>query len=343
MHLTSYFFIFLFSIAACLTSSCKKAPTKESVVLYTSLDRPHSEPIIKLFEQRTGIKVKTVYDAEAAKTVGLVNRLIAEKKNPQADVFWNSEVLRTLVLKEKKITTPYDSPSGADIPPDMKDSEHHWHGFASRARVIFYNKKLVSNPPSTLEELTLPKWKGKVAIANPLFGTTNTQLASWWSVWGPERTKDYLRRLRLNDVIICQGNAMARDMVVSGEVPVCLTDTDDAWSAIQHGHNVGMIFPDQNTQLNELGTLVIPNTVCKIKGGPHPSNAEKLIDFLLSKEVERILAQSESAQIPLRPIPNLPEHVEKMLHLKRISVDFAKASDCVQEAGQYAKKHFQPK
>lgn len=321
------------------TLSCKERQQQEQVVLYTSLDRPHSEPIIQIFEQRTGIDVKAVYDAEAAKTVGLVNRLIAEKKNPQADVFWNSEVLRTLMLKKKGVLEPYESPAAVDTPSDMRDPDHYWTGFASRARVIFYNKGLVKSPPTTLEELTHPKWKGKVAIANPLFGTTNTHLAAWWSHWGEEKTQDYLSRLSQNNVIICQGNAIARDMVVSGEIPVCLTDTDDAWSAIANGRPVGMTFPDQTTS----GTLVIPNTVCKIKGGKNDTNAKKLIDFLLSEEVEKMLAHADSAQIPLRPIDDLPKHVTDMLHLNRMEVDFEKASNSVNEAGKYVQKNFQPK
>ncbi len=65
-----------------------------SVVVYTSLDQVFSEPILKAFEEKTGIKVKAVYDSEATKTTRLVNRLIAEKQSPQADVFWNSELGR---------------------------------------------------------------------------------------------------------------------------------------------------------------------------------------------------------------------------------------------------------
>ena len=340
MNFSYLIVLIFFGISPLLLLSCKDAPPEETVVLYTSLDRPHSEPIIRAFEESTGIRVKAVYDTEAAKTVGLVNRLIAEKKNPQADVFWNSEVLRTLVLKKKEVLTPYESPSASNIPQDMKDPEHYWTGFASRARVIFYNKNLVSDPPKTLEELTLPKWRGKVAIANPLFGTTNTQLAAWWSSWGEERTKNYLQRLYDNDVLITQGNAMSRDMVASGEIPICLTDTDDAWAAISKGHPVGMIYPDQESGE---GTLIIPNTVAMVKGGPNSKNAQILIDFLLSEEVEKILAHSESAQIPLRKMEGLPEHVDKMLHLKRSPVDFSKASQCVGDAGLHAKQHFQPK
>ena len=80
--------------------NCRDKNTEqEQVVIYTSLDKVFSEPILKAFERQTGIKVLDVYDSEATKTTGLVNRLIAEKNNPRADVFWNSEIGRTIVLK----------------------------------------------------------------------------------------------------------------------------------------------------------------------------------------------------------------------------------------------------
>lgn len=85
---------------------------QQTVVIYTSVDQIFSESILQQFEQQSGIQVKALYDVEASKTVGLVNRLLAEKDNPQADVFWNSEVSRTIQLKQSGILQPYQS--------------HHW-------------------------------------------------------------------------------------------------------------------------------------------------------------------------------------------------------------------------
>ncbi|MDI7277711.1 MAG: iron ABC transporter substrate-binding protein, partial [Anaerolineae bacterium] len=70
---------------------------EQTVVVYTSRDQLYAEPILKGFERDTGIRVRAVYDTGATKTVGLTNRLLAEKDHPQADVFWNSEVARTIV------------------------------------------------------------------------------------------------------------------------------------------------------------------------------------------------------------------------------------------------------
>ena len=166
-------------IAVCLVVSfaCKaqaKGQKQQEVVVYTSLDQVFSEPILKAFEKKTGIKVKAVYDSEATKTTGLVNRLIAEKSHPQADVFWNSEIGRTIILKQKGVLDKYVSPSAFDIPAQFRDKNNYWTGFAARCRVLIYNTDLIKPDelPKSIFELTDPKWKDKVSLAYPLFGTT---------------------------------------------------------------------------------------------------------------------------------------------------------------------------
>ena len=108
---------------------------KKTIVVYTSVDQVYSEPIFRAFENETGIRVMPVYDVEAAKTTGLVNRLIAEKARPQADVFWSGEFSQTIVLKNRSILVPYHSPSADDIPAQFKDAEGFWTGFGGRARI----------------------------------------------------------------------------------------------------------------------------------------------------------------------------------------------------------------
>ena len=111
-----HFISFLFATIVVLTACGEKtaAPANE-VVIYTSVDQVYSEPVFKTFEEKSGIRVKAVYDVEAAKTTGLVARLEAEKSRPQADVFWNGEFAQTLNLAEKGLFEAYKSPSAADI------------------------------------------------------------------------------------------------------------------------------------------------------------------------------------------------------------------------------------
>jgi len=115
-------FILISLVFVCCSK--QQPATQQEVVVYTSLDKVFSQPILGEFERKTGIKVKSVYDSEATKTTGLVNRLIAEKANPRADIFWNSETGRTIVLKQKGVLASYNFPSGADIQSTFRDKDY---------------------------------------------------------------------------------------------------------------------------------------------------------------------------------------------------------------------------
>lgn len=160
--------------------SCTEKKTKE-VVVYVSVDQVFSEPILKDFEKTIGIKILPVYDVEAAKTTGLVNRLVAEKDYPKANVFWNNEFAQIILLKEKGILDQYKSPCSSDLPDRFKDSENCWTGFGGRARVLLVNKNLIKpdDYPQSLYDLLNPKYPAdKIGIAYPVFGTTATHTAS---------------------------------------------------------------------------------------------------------------------------------------------------------------------
>ncbi|MCD6389201.1 MAG: extracellular solute-binding protein [Desulfobulbaceae bacterium] len=307
-------------------------------MVYTSLDQLFSEPVLEDFQDKTGIKVKTVYDVEASKTMGLFNRLLAEKANPQCDVFWNSEVGRTIILKNEGVLTPYVSPSAEDIPAQFKDVDGFWTGFAARARVLVYNTDLLeeSELPESILELAEPGWKGRVALAYPLFGTTATHVAALWTHLGPYKTKKYLKSLKANDIIIVDGNAVARNMVVRGRVPLAFTDTDDVNVAVQSGKPVKMVYPDSQG----MGALFIPNTVAMIKDCPHQEEAKHLIDYLLSREVESRLAFSESAQVPVRDGVATPAHVPSYSSVKAMVMNYEEIAKNMKEATRFCQELF---
>src|SRR5258705_9559330 len=124
----------LFVLALCVFSfSCSQTSKQENVVvIYVSADWPFSEPVLQAFEKKAGIIVKAVYDTEETKSTGLANRLLAEKDNPQADVFWSGESVRTLILKKNGVLTAYKSPSAEPIAPTFKDLQGYWTGFSAR-------------------------------------------------------------------------------------------------------------------------------------------------------------------------------------------------------------------
>ena len=300
-----------------------------TVTVYVSTDRVFSEPVLREYERRSGVTVNAVYDTEETKSTGLANRLLAEKARPQADVFWSNEPVRTLVLKSRDVLASYRSPSAEGIPAALLDPDGYWTGFSARIRVIAYNTKTVAlkDAPQSIFDLADPKWKGQVAMADPRFGSTSFHVAALYALAGDDKMDDFFRRLKANGVRIVDGNSVVRDLVARGEVKTGLTDTDDVNVAIENGQPVGMVLPDREG----LGVPVMPNMVSLIAGAPHPEEARKLIDYLLSADVERQLAQSEAVQIPLHAGVPGPKNIPAIETFKPMTLDYAKAASRVED------------
>ncbi len=299
------------------------------VTVYVSTDRVFSEPVLRAYEQKSGVKVNAVYDTEETKSTGLANKLLAEKNNPQADVFWSNEPVRTLVLKKRGVLAPYKSSAADGIPATFRDPEGYWTGFSARSRVIVYNTNLVKpeEAPKSVLDLTDPKWRGQVAVADPRFGSTSFHVAALYAELGEERADEFFRKLKANDVKIVSSNSVVRDMVVRGEVKVGLTDTDDVNVALEDKQPVAMVFPDRDG----MGVPVMPNMVSLIAGAPHLEAAKHLIDYLLSPEVERMLAESEAVQIPLHEGVEGPKNIPSISSFRPMTLDYGKAADRVED------------
>jgi len=321
------------SIVLFFLSGCSQKG-ENVVVAYVSEDQVFSEPILKDFEKATGIKVKAVYDTEEAKSTGVMNRLIAEKNNPQADVYWANEPARAEMLKQMGIAAPYLSANAGEIPNLFKDPEGYWTGFSARARVLLVHRKAMDKPKSILD-YTDPRWKGKAVIANPLFGTTTDLIAALFTIWGDARSGRFLEDMKKNEVKISTSNGESADWVALGQFDFSIVDSDDANNRIRQNKPVEMIYPDQGK--DEIGTLIVPNVALLIKGSPHPENARKLIDYLLSKETERKLAFADCAQIPLHPGVEVPPHVPKIETIKAMSVDYSRMAQKALEIQPFLK------
>ena len=300
--------------------------TSGEVVVYTSVDEIPAQKVLDEFEKETGIKVKPLYDTEATKTTGLAVRLASEMSRPQADVFWNNELSQTHVLAKKGAFAPYASPSAADVPDKWKEAGGLWASTAMRARVIVYNSELVSpgEAPRKLTDLLAPKWKGKVGVSDPRFGTMASHTAALAIAWGREKALDYFRKLEANGVKVYAGNSVVRDAAASGEILVGLTDTDDVLLGQQNGMKIGMSAPDQEE--GGLGTLVFADAVSLVAGAPHEREGKRLVDYLLSREVERRFADPKEGWIAIRETFPGNETMKALSAIKPMEVDWEKTS-----------------
>jgi iron(III) transport system substrate-binding protein len=291
------------AIALIAPGGCKRADETEPKarpVVYCSVDETFARVVLKVFKTRTGIELDIVFDSEAGKTTGLVNRIIAEAAagRPRADVFWSSEIFNTILLGRQGLLEPYDSPAAADIPPRYRDAQHRWTATATRARVLAFDPARTprTQVPIRWEQLAEPPFAARATLANPLFGTTRGHVAAMFALWGPGRARAFLTQLRDGGMHLADSNGATVRAVISERADLAATDTDDVWVAQRGGYSLDLAYPD----MGDGGTLLIPCSVAIVKGAPHPEAARKLVDFLVSAEVEQMLAQSDSRNIPVR-------------------------------------------
>jgi len=317
-----------------LLFSCSSQHETNSVTVYVSEDQVFSEPLLKDFEKETGIKVNAVYDTEESKSTGVMNRLIAEKNNPQADVYWANEPIRAEVLRQKNILTSYLSPNAKGILQTFREKNNYWTGFSARIRVIIAQNRLKEKPDSILD-YTDVRYKAKAVIANPLFGTTTAHIAALFSVWGDKKTKNFLQKLKENKTALSTSNGESADFVASKQYAFALVDSDDAISRFRQKQNISIIYPDQKK--GDVGIFVVPNAVMMIAHAPHPKMAQKLIDYLLSKKSEEKLARADCAQIPLHQDVPPPKGLKSLSTLKVMQVDYATVAEKMLESQNYLK------
>lgn len=319
---------------------------ENSVVVYSSADREYAQPILSSFQRKSkGIEVATQFDVESTKTVGLANRIASEAQQPRADVFWNNEIMHTLMLEKKGLlrSISWDIPSG--WPKEMRSADGNWVGMAARARVIIVNKQLLPNRteyPNSVLELADPKWQKKCGLARPLFGTTATHFTVLIDQLGTDKSQEFFQRASQNAIVL-SGNKQVALQVSAGQLSWGLTDTDDALVEIDAGMPVEIVFPDQ--QPGQLGALRIPNTVAVINNGPHPVAAAKLANFLVSEDIEGRLAMGSSGQFPVRPEHPQQSRAQvdnqgKRIMIRWMNADFSAAADRWPEASQQLEKIF---
>ena len=244
---------------------------RDSLTIYTSQDQVYAEPILRGFEKQSGIKIRAIYDSEAVKTVGLVNRLIFEKNNPQCDLFWNNEELRTRQLAAKGVL----------------NTSMRIEAFGSRTRQWVWNTNQISmaSIPKNLFTLTNAHWRSKVAIALPLFGSTSTHFQILRQKWGKERWNQWCRGLIANDVITVNGNSVVVQLVGRGEVALGITDSDDIRAGLKNQ------LPIAGKSIVEDG-FIIRNSIGYIAGSPYQNLSKRLAEYLQSNSVKDSLIEA---------------------------------------------------
>ena len=285
-----------FLIAAIATSAAACSSDDRTVLTVYS---PHGKDLLGYFETEFEKKNPTI-DVQWVDmgSQEVLDRIRAEKDNPQADVWWGNEVLHTINLAERGVLAAYASPSAARIPALYKDAENRWAGTALRARVIARTLHdggaSATASITSILDLTNPALKGKVCMARPTAGTTGGHVAAIYTHLGPVKAEAFFRELKANDVKLLGGNSVVAEYVGLGQLWAGLTDNDDVDSMLREKGRLEMVLPDQGE--SQFGTLTIPCTVGLVAKAKRPDAGQKLIDYLLSAEVEKMLLDAKFAR-----------------------------------------------
>ncbi len=261
----------------------KNANTSNEVVLYCSVDEEYARPIINQLQRETGLRIRPLFDVEAAKTAGLATRLRAEKSRPRADVFWSSATLQTLLLARDGVLEKVSS--GQDVAP-FKIGDGFWAATGQRARMLVYNAS-VKNPPRSLEDLLSPRFGGKIGVSNPQFGSAGDWVSALATRWGKAKTLAYFQQLKAKGAQAVAGNSVVAERVARGELLAGVTDSDDFLAMHKQNPNLRASVSLDATGQSE--AVVVPMTVAIVQGAPHDEAAHRFADALLQSSTQSLI------------------------------------------------------
>ncbi len=290
-----------------------EAAKKEGkVVWYTSLALTSAEKVAKLFEAAyPGIKVEVQRTGSQRILQRVMQELQANIKN--VDVIHTSDAGHYVFLKDKKLLMKY-TPAGVDrFPPSFKDKDGYHYGLRATVNVIAYNTKAVSaaEAPRTWKDLLDPKWKGKLVTAHPGYsGVIATHVLALVHLHG----WDYFKQLAQSKPMLVQSAVDPSGVVASGERIVAVNGGDYTFYQIKKkGNPVEIVFPKEGVPL-----VISPTAIAAF--APHPNAARLFTDFIFSREVQQVLADTEGLYTG-HPEVTYPADRPKLSELKLLLVD----------------------
>jgi iron(III) transport system substrate-binding protein len=295
----------LLVLAGC-GSARSGADAEKRLTLYTSFSADLYNVIAAEFEQKTGIKV----DIVTGGTGVMMKRIESEAANPLGDVMLGGGAEAFEAIRQH--FEPYTVRDDAQIPTAFKSPTRHWYGYNALPMVFIYNKNLVkeSEAPQGWQDLTDPRWKGRIAMADlTKSGTSFIQTVTMLQLFGREDGKGWaVVSAVVRNARILDSSQLPLKGTNDGEYAVGITYEQGAYKYMKGGGPVGLIYPAE-------GTASVPDGVAIIKGAKHPKNARLFLDWMLSKE-----GQALAAKLALRPVRADVAPPEGLLSIDQIKV-----------------------
>ncbi|GAA6200859.1 Fe(3+) ABC transporter substrate-binding protein [Aquicoccus sp. SU-CL01552] len=277
------------TVALMTTLAPVTALAEGEVNIYSSRHYDTDERLYSDFEEATGITVNRI----EGKADELIARMQAEGRNSPADILLTVDTSRLQRAKEAGVLQPVDSALlEARVPGYLQDADNEWFGFSQRARIIFYDKTEVSDPPRTYLDLADPRYKGLVCIRSSNNTYNQTLLASIIENHGAETARAWAEGVVANMARAPQGGDTDQLRgIVSGECEIAVSNSyyfarairKDVKGVSDQIDMIGWVFPSQNAEgahMNLSGGGVAVHA-------PHRENAIKFLEYLASDQAQQ--------------------------------------------------------
>jgi iron(III) transport system substrate-binding protein len=298
-----FFLVMACVVLSCTTESCRSSREPQEVVnVYSHRHYPADRDLFREFETLTGIRVNVL----KAGADELINRLELEGATSPADLLITVDAGRLYRAKVKGLLQSVSSPTlNTAVPLYLRDQENTWFGLTTRARIIVYSKERV-NPTElgTYEDLTDPKWYGRILVRSSANIYNQSLLASILAAKGSDDARDWAAGIVKNMARVPKGNDRDQIKGISARIGdialvnsyylgLLASSSDPIDKAAVEA--VGIHFPnqaDRGTHINISGAAVTANA-------PNKDNAILLLEFLTSIQGQRIYAQA-NYEYPVR-------------------------------------------
>lgn len=281
----------ILALAAVLTAACGRAgdedgsafapPEDRRLVIYTSHKEEVYGPLIREFEQRTGIWV----ELETGGTTQLLKKI--SQGNTDCDLMLGGGA--DSLSAYARCFSPYYSIYNESIEPRYRSTDGSYSPFSALPVVLIYNTKLVRmNPPTGFASLLDPAWRGKIAFADPaVSGSSYTGLCTLLQALPGDREEN-LKSFAVNlDGRLLSSSGEVIGAVAEGSCYIGVTLEETALKGIDEGYDIDIIYPQE-------GTSAVADGAAIVAGCRHPENAKSFIDFMLCPDVQQLLADDFS-------------------------------------------------
>ena len=277
---------------AAITITASAAYADGEVNIYSSRHYDTDERLYSDFTEATGIKVNRI----EGNINELIERAKAEGENSPADVFITTDAGRLFKLDQDELLSETSSDVlDAAVPANLRHPDGKWFGISQRARVIFYDKERVTEPPQTYADLADPKYKGQVCARSSSNIYMLSLMASQIANNGEEAAKSWASGLLANFAREPQGGDTDQLRgIVSGECDIAVGNTYYFARALRKEVKglsgstdaIGWVFPDQDGN----GTHVNISGAGVTKYAPNRENAVKFLEYLTSESAQNYFA-----------------------------------------------------